>query len=236
MDGGAPGAGRRGVSELMVGTVRKGRLTALFATPVIFDELEEAADLNRQLEAIILARREREPGLRLSNRGGWQSRHDFPVWCGAAGKRLIKRALDLASSYTATTAPVGLRWVADCWANISESGAFNMAHVHGGTFWSCVYYVKIGDGEGGQLVLHDPRMPGLRMHAPDYRFDNLGAEVAANIKPKAGLMVLFPGWLSHHVEPLRGTGKRISVAMNIRAVQPAQRNQSTRSPGIKNHQ
>jgi hypothetical protein len=35
-------------------------------------------------------------------------------------------------------------------------------------------------------------------------------------------MILFPGWLSHHVEPWHGTGTRISVAMNIRAVGPAQ--------------
>ncbi len=210
----------------MAGAVPKGQLRALFATPVIFDELEDAADLNRQLEAIILARREHEPGLRLSNHGGWQSRHDFPDWSGAAGNRLIRHALDLASFYTATDAPVGLGWVTDCWANVSESGAFNMAHIHGGSFWSCVYYVKIGEGGGGQLVLHDPRMPGLTMHAPDYRFEGVGAEVAAGIKPKAGLMVLFPGWLSHSVEPFHGTGTRISVAMNIRAVQPVRRNQT----------
>ena len=205
----------------MAGAMPKGQLRALFATPVIFDELEDAADLNRQLEEIILERREREPGLRLSNRSGWQSRHDFPAWSGDAGKRLIKHALDLASVYAATDAPGGLNWVADCWANVSESGSFNMAHVHGGSFWSCVYYVKTGEGGGGQLVLHDPRMPGLTMHAPDYRFEGVGAEVAASITPKPGLMVLFPAWLSHHVEPFQGAGPRISVAMNIRAVQPA---------------
>jgi hypothetical protein len=30
-------------------------------------------------------------------------------------------------------------------------------------------------------------------------------------------MILFPGWLSHSVEPWDGGGTRISVAMNIRA-------------------
>jgi len=38
--------------------------------------------------------------------------------------------------------------------------AANRAHVHGGSFWSVVYYVRVGDGEGGELVLHDPRLPG----------------------------------------------------------------------------
>jgi hypothetical protein len=45
----------------------------------------------------------------------------------------------------------------------------------------------------------------------------MGPEVKAEIKPKAGLLILFPAWLSHSVEPWEGSGDRISVAMNIRA-------------------
>jgi hypothetical protein len=78
-------------------------------------------------------------------------------------------------------------------------------------------YVRVSKGEGGQLVLHDPRMPELRMHAPGVHFAKMGPEVKAEIKPKAGLLILFPAWLSHSVEPWEGSGDRISVAMNIRA-------------------
>jgi uncharacterized protein (TIGR02466 family) len=216
----------------MAESTRRDRVAALFPTPVIFDELEDSAGLNRQLEAAILARRDQDAGMRLSNRGGWQSRHDFPDWSGEAGSRLIKHATGLASTYTTSTVSHGVApWIVDSWANVSESGSFNMAHVHGATFWSCVYYVALGDGEGGALILHDPRMPALRMHAPHYRYRDLGAEVAADIKPKPGMMILFPGWLSHHVEPWRGTGMRISVAMNIRAVPAAHQFQATKSIG-----
>ena len=215
----------------MPSSTPRGRLAALFSTPVIFDEIENSAVLNRQLEAAILARCDSDDGLRLSNRGGWQSRHDFSDWSGEAGDRLLKQATDLASTYTTSTGnDVVARWLVDSWANVSGSGSFNMAHVHGATFWSCVYYVSVGEGEGGALILHDPRMPALRMHAPHYRFKDLGAEVAVDIKPKPGMMILFPGWLSHHVEPWRGSGTRISVAMNIRAV-PAQQFQATKSMG-----
>jgi hypothetical protein len=51
------------------------------------------------------------------------------------------------------------------------------------------------------------------------RFKNLGPELKAEIKPKEGLLILFPGWLSHSVEPWHGSSERISVAMNIRAAQ-----------------
>lgn len=233
MDGGPHAAGRCGATELM-GAAAPSHIAALFATPVVFDELEDAARLNGELQDAIIDQRNHDDGLKLSNRGGWQSRHDFEAWSGQAGKQLIEHAKALASQHTATTAPAGPRWMVDSWANVSETGAFNMPHVHGGTFWSCVYYVSVGHGEGGRLLLHDPRMPGLRMHAPDYRFREMGPEGFAPIKPKAGLMVLFPGWVSHHVEPWHGTGTRISVAMNIRAVQPAQSNQQHDQQGTQN--
>ena len=195
-----------------------GRAQLLFATPVLVQELDGAAELNAALAKQILSRREQDEGLKFSNRGGWQSTHDFVRWSGEAGLTVINRACELATAYT-TRVQAPLRWSVDAWANVSGPGAFNMPHVHGGTYWAAVYYVRVGDGEGGELVLHDPRMPGLRMHAPGVRFKNLGPEVKADIKPEEGLLVLFPGWLSHSVEPWQGSGERISVAMNIRAAQ-----------------
>jgi uncharacterized protein (TIGR02466 family) len=195
-----------------------GRVRLLFATPVVLAQLERAAELNAALELQIIAKRAEDQGLKLSNRGGWQSTHDFLRWSGEAGRTVINRACELASAHVVRSDGTAQRWTVDAWANISGPGAFNMPHVHGGTYWAAVYYVRVGDGDGGELVLHDPRMPGLRMHAPGLRFANMGPELKAEIKPKDGLLVLFPGWLSHSVEPWQGTGERISVAMNIRAV------------------
>ena len=139
-------------------------------------------------------------------------------WSGEAGATVIKRACELASAHVSRPDGTPVRWTVDAWANVSGPGAFNMPHVHGGTYWAAVYYVRVGEGDGGQLVLHDPRMPGLRMHAPGIRFSNMGPDVRAEIKPKEGLLVMFPGWLSHSVEPWLGSGEKISVAMNIRAL------------------
>lgn len=195
-----------------------GQVLRFFPTPVLVDTIEDAADLNRQLEATILDQREKDEGLSLSNRGAWQSKRDFPKWAGEAGKSLVDRALALATANTATPDPAGPRWSVDIWANVSGNGGFNMPHIHGGSFWSAVYYVRVGEGEGGQLVLHDPRMPALRMHAPRLRFKDMGPDVRVEVRPKAGQMILFPAWLLHSVEPWQGTGDRISVAMNIRAI------------------
>lgn len=193
------------------------KILRLFPTPVILHELEGAEALNAELEPVILAKQSADSGLKLSNRGGWQSSHDFPGWSGDAGRKILNQAIALASGHTVRPGGPIPRWSVDAWANVSGSGHFNMPHVHGGSFWSAVYYVCVGDGEGGQLVLHDPRMPELRMHAPGVHFAKMGPELKAEIKPIAGLMVLFPAWLSHSVEPWDGSGSRISVAMNIRA-------------------
>ena len=199
---------------------QNGRVQPLFVTPAIIDELAGAEALNAALQQVIQSRRRSTPGLRLSNRGGWQSAHDFADWSGDEGRALIRRATELASAHAQRADGGAPRWTVESWANVSGPGAFNFPHVHGGTYWAAVYYVRVGDGQGGQLVLHDPRMPGLRMHAPGLRFRNMGPELRADIKPKEGLMVLFPGWLSHSVEPWQGAGERISVAMNIRAAGP----------------
>ena len=201
--------------SLVRGTIQK-----LFATPVITDELRGADKLNSELEQLILARQAEVPGHKLSNRGGWQSEHDLARWGGSPAKTLIDHALALADSHTSGGQPGKPRWRCEAWANVSGSGHFNMPHVHSATFWSAVYYVRVGAGEGGELVLHDPRMPGLNMYAPHLRLRGVGPDVQAKIEPKPGLMVLFPGWLSHSVEPWQGTGNRISVAMNIRAASP----------------
>jgi len=199
------------------------RRLRLFATPVTIDELADAADLNSELEATILERMRGDPGVRLSNLGGWQSKHDLTAWSGDAGQRVIRHAAALATANTTAPGGAGMSWSIDAWANVSGGSASNRVHVHGGSYWSAVYYVAVGEGEGGELMLHDPRMPALRMHAPDLRFKDGGPEVVASIKPKPGMMILFPAWLSHSVQPWEGGESRISIAMNIRAAFAAPR-------------
>lgn len=198
--------------------VPRHKLHKLFATPLIVDELEDWEALNGPLEALIAERQKFDEGVNGSNIGGWQSAHDLLNWTGPHGKRLAEHAAALATANTDhARGELALAWSIDAWANVGAEGAANRAHVHGGAFWSVVYYVRVGEGRGGELVLHDPRLPGLLMHAPELRFKHAGSEVSATVRPRAGLMVMFPAWMSHSVEPWEGSCPRISVAMNIRA-------------------
>ena len=188
----------------------------LFPTPVIIDELEDFEALNLELEQAILERMNADPGIKRSNAGGWHSATDLLKWGGPAATRIGKHALRLATANTTTSRGAELRWSIVAWANVNGPGAANSPHIHGGNYWSAVYYVKVGDGEGGRLQLHDPRLPALRMHSPVLRFTDAGPEVPCQIRPKAGQMILFPAWLSHSVEAWDGSDQRISIAMNIR--------------------
>lgn len=39
-----------------------------------------------------------------------------------------------------------------------------------------------------------------------------------HFRPEAGMLLLFPSWLTHTVNPYRGIRERISVAFNVRVV------------------
>lgn len=188
----------------------------LFPTPLIFDELDDAEALNDELEQRILERMSADAGIKRSNVGGWHSDTDLLNWGGPAAQRIREHALELANANTTTGRGAKLGWKIVGWANVNGRGAGNAPHVHGGNYWSAIYYVKVGEGEGGSLRLHDPRLPGLRMHSPVLRFTHAGPEVSYQIRPKAGQMLLFPAWLSHSVDAWEETDHRISIAMNIR--------------------
>jgi uncharacterized protein (TIGR02466 family) len=199
----------------------KPQLDLAFATPIITDQMPDAASINAALEPLILARRQEDKGISRSNTGGgWHSDTRLLQWAADAVRPVVARMVALADAYVIDTqARPGQRrgWMLDAWANVNETGAANVAHSHGASFWSAVYYVRIDEGEGGEIVLTDPRMPMIEMHAPYLFFRGTGGERLIRIRPKPGLILLFPSWLVHSVAPWQGEGLRISVAVNLGA-------------------
>jgi uncharacterized protein (TIGR02466 family) len=202
---------------------------SLFDTPVIVDQMPEAETLNAELKRLILERRSADSGIKLSNVGGWHSDTRMLSWGGEPALAVVKRVVAAADAYTIDIRAKGkarFRWVPEMWANVSQQGASNQFHTHPGAFWSAVYYVDDGydgsddDSLGGELVLLDPRMPMIRMAAPDLRFRRPGQQPEQQdkwLRPRSGMIVIFPSWLSHAGRPYNGTGLRISIAINLSA-------------------
>ena len=210
-----------------------------FSTPFVSDELQSAAGI-AALRAAVEAEHARDGrGVSISNIGGWHSNTDMLGWGGEAAKALALKAMSMADTATADVkaepgtnfADGRFGWHPEMWANVSERGNANQYHTHPGSYWSAVAYIDDGyNGSddpalGGELQLQDPRMPMVRMTAPDLRLvgpDLKPMQNEVSVRPKTGLIVLFPSWLQHAVRPFHGEGTRISIAINLIAA-PAQR-------------
>ena len=196
------------------------KLQHLFTTPTIEHVWSDADQLNDDLRAVILRKEHESPGENRSNVGGWHSVGNFDQWGGEPGQELIRRIGELVNTATGRYYELyggkePIRWRITTWANVSRRGDYNRGHVHPGCTWSGVYYVDAGDAQAndkdsGLLVLVHPVgaatmtfFPGL---TPDYHA----------FKPISGLMVAFPSYLSHEVQPYRGDRPRISIAFNIK--------------------
>lgn len=201
----------------------------IFSTPLAMEKLDSLIDLAALREAIT-AEQARDPrGIAKSNVGGWHSAPTLQHWGGDAAKALANRVAAIADAMTLNdrdrAAPTH-RWTADMWANVAGAGHSHQYHFHPGCVWSAVAYIDDGyqgDADpalGGELLLLDPRMPQIRMNAPHLRLREAdGGEqlVEPFIRPTSGLLVVFPAWLAHAVQPFRGPGIRISVAVNLTA-------------------
>ena len=206
------------------------RAAGLFETPVVIDRMPQHDLLNAELKRVIAGRQAQDSGVEISNVGGWQSDTAMLRWGGDPALRLLDRIVATADAFTVDIKADGaprFRWSPEMWANVSPPGASNSLHLHPGSFWSAVYYIDDGYAGssdralGGELVFFDPRMPAIRMNAPDLRFRRPGGTPdhhESMMRPASGMIVMFPAWLSHSVRPYRGTGSRISVAVNLTAV------------------
>lgn len=198
----------------------------LFATPIVLARLEEAEAVNAALLAHFLPLASEGAGRRHSNLGGWQSNDDFHTLDLPAAQTLYREVTRVVNSATAISTPNGLieaafDWRVNAWVNVNPPGASNALHGHPGAYWSAVYYVDdggAGPDDGGELFFQDPRGVLPAMHDPLLRFrieGCLSAGFSETIRPEPGLLVVFPSWLLHAVDPFRGPRPRVSIAFNF---------------------
>lgn len=197
----------------------------LYPTPLLKVTVPSDFVSSDALANVIRVRAAGDRGVNRSNIGGWHSDIGMTEWGGEPARALARHATETVALHMSDIAAAGKRsfdWVVEIWANVSGPGSANQLHCHPGSFWSAVYYVDDGgaasEGNGGELLLEDPRYPMAYMTVPDlvlrYRDDSpMHSQFA--IRPVTGLMVLFPSWLRHSVRPHAGNRDRISIAMNL---------------------
>ena len=169
---------------------------------------------NECIKQIVLERENADSGIvRGSNYGGWHSTADLRDWPEPEIQELCPFVKDTAKDLTAEMEPlkssdeVNINPFGSAWVNLLRNSGYNKVHNHPGCMFSAVYYVSEGNPDSnipdnGTLEFMDPR-PG-NIHGGKWV-----------VKPKKGILVMFPSWLYHYVNPFYGESDRISIAFNM---------------------
>ncbi|MGH8200267.1 MAG: putative 2OG-Fe(II) oxygenase [Steroidobacteraceae bacterium] len=208
------------------------KIVAAFAVPIVESRLEPCERLNRELEALFLARETDEyrnpTPSHVAQREVFESRFNLFRWPERCVQELRRFMLDtVARSVLALTTltPADLSTFTfqnHTWFHITRYAGSFVAHNHPMASWSAVYCVRAGDEVpdhpgNGILRFFDPRAganayvdPGNESLNPPYRVR------MAEFRLTEGQIVVFPSYLFHEVTPFYGRELRITVATNCK--------------------
>jgi len=186
-----------------------------FSTPIWVSKIDNYENLNVNMLSYINDLQNKDPqGIIKSNFNGWHSKNfnlkeDMPAKFISSISKNINTALndmgwDLTSQYIKIT---------NMWSIINEEGAFNQKHHHSNSDISAAYYVSAHD-ECGDIVFYDPR-PARVYKNPIAKSPNKLNATINSVKPENGLLVLFPSYLEHSVNPNLSNKKRVVISFNL---------------------
>lgn len=206
------------------------RVSPGFAVPFGEARLPKCERLNRELEALFLARdtdEYRNPTpTHIPQEEMFESRFNLFLWPEACVQELrafVLGAVAQTLSETTTARPEDLARMQmhnHTWFHVTRYAGSFVAHNHPLASWSAVYCVRAGErvpGEpdGGLLRFMDTRPgadayldPANRSFRPAYA---LGCR---EVRLEEGQVIVFPSFAFHEVSPFYGRDTRITVASN----------------------
>ena len=205
-------------------------LSPIFAVPFGEARLVPCERLNRELEALFLARENDEHRNPMPSHipqdEVFESRFNLFRWPEACVQELRTFMLDTVAQTVlrATTLRAEdlarLKFHNHTWFHITRHAGSFVAHNHPMASWSAVYCVRAGETPADQpgsgvLRLFDPR-PGANAYrdpANEHLHDIFGMR-PIELRLVDGQIVVFPSYLFHDVAPYYGAGTRITVATN----------------------
>lgn len=109
----------------------------------------------------------------------------------------------------------------DFWININGKGGSNVPHTHPGAKYSGVFYIKVPQVmKGGNLLFIKDYNERFLQSEENMGFFKEGYKFLPNdlpkipVKPVEKLLIVFPSWLPHSVEPNDTDEERISLSFN----------------------
>ena len=206
------------------------KVTPLFAVPFGEAQLAPCDRLNRELEALFVARENDEyrnpTPSHVAQSETFESRFNLFRWPEPCVQELrgfmlgaIARMVMQTTSLTADD--VGrLKFHNHTWYHISRYAGSFIAHNHPMASWSAVYCVKAGEPapsqpQSGLLRFMDPRQGADAYRDPaNAPMQRSYAVQPIELRLAEGQLVLFPSYVFHEVAPFYGHDARITVATN----------------------
>jgi uncharacterized protein (TIGR02466 family) len=186
-----------------------------FSTPIWVSKIDNHENINEEMSRYITDLQNKDPqGVIKSNFKGWHSKdfklkEDEPAKFISNISKNINTALndmswDLTSQFVKIT---------NMWSIINEGGALNQKHHHSNSDISAAYYVSAYEN-CGDIVFYDPRHARV-YKSPVAKSPNTLNATINSVKPVPGLLVLFPSYLEHSVNPNLSNKKRIVISFNL---------------------
>lgn len=200
------------MAELRDSPIEESGVLKLFPTYVWASRLGPAAyrPINAAITAKLEALQAARPELR--ELGQWQTAQDLHTTPELGG--LVRVILGAVGGICESLALIhdGFE-ITGCWANVSQRGYPHRQHIHPNNFLSGAYYVRTAPG-ADSITFHDPR-PQAGLIVPPSRDQNRANPDRISLDVSEGMLVLFPAWLQHSVDPNLSEETRISVAFNV---------------------
>ena len=170
-----------------------------------FMRSETKVTFNEDFTGWIRGEIEKNKSVRKSNRGGWQSELLPPTG------ELQPLSIEIEEFCKSINLGINEIVIPQMWINVNKKNDWNTIHSHGQYTLSGTYYVK-APKDCGQIVFRDPRPVAITNGFMVNRFDK---GEFRKVKPIEGLLILFPSYLDHFVEPSNADEDRISISFDI---------------------
>ena len=186
-----------------------------FSTPIWTSKIDNHEEINNMMNNYIYNLQKKDPeGVIKSNLKGWHSKNfdmkdDEPKSFIEAIKKNINEAIN-DMGWDLSNQEVTL---SNMWAIINKKGAMNQKHHHSNSDLSAAYYVTAKDG-CGDIIFYDPRPGKVYKHPLSNKLNLLNAN-NNGVKPEPGMLILFPSYLEHSVNPNTSNHERIVISFNI---------------------
>jgi len=179
-----------------------------FFNPIYISEID--VNLDHILNSIIKIK-DNDPGVDISNVGGWQSRGY------AANEKLFMTGLlsRIEAEVSGVYEDLGITKkpkLGTFWFNINEKHHYNLSHNHPGSYVSAVMYLSVPKNSG-QIVFERPDPFHDWIHDIEPMENNVAKILQ---QPKNNMLLIFPSYIRHYVEINQSDEPRISIALNYR--------------------